>query len=79
MIDNFQDERELMRSAEAKIRDALRQLSPGLAASEIVEAYLLTQSTAEKVAFVAVLANRYAVSRFLSTASPSAPSEALAV
>jgi hypothetical protein len=57
----LQAERDLMCSAEKAIRNALAQESPGLAMSLILDAYSRLPSTAEKHAFVAVLASRVSI------------------
>ena len=64
-MSELQTERDLMQSAEAKIRNALDVESPGRAASEITDAFSRLQSSAERHAFVAVLASRVAIKSFI--------------
>jgi hypothetical protein len=68
---NLQYGRQYMQSAEEKIRSALAQESPGQAAAQIVGDYLRVASSAEKLAFVAVLASRLAVCEYRLGLSPS--------
>lgn len=57
----LQTERDLMCLAEAKIRSALANESPGLATSGILQDYASLSSDAERAAFVAILASRLAI------------------
>jgi hypothetical protein len=70
MLD-LQAERGLMQSAEAKIRVALTEASPGQAASAITDKFCELQDSAARQAFVAVLASRVAIQQFRSQSSVS--------
>jgi hypothetical protein len=68
-INKLQNERQLMRQAETKIRDALANESPGVATSDILQDYTNLTTEAEKVAFVSVLATRLAIKHVISSAN----------
>jgi len=63
-----------MARAEALIRQATQGHTPGACAANILHAYRHLSSEVDRAAFVAVLANRLALSAFVATkcASPSA-------
>jgi hypothetical protein len=63
-INMLQNERDLMREAEAKIRNALATESPGKAAADILRDFSSLSLESERAAFVAVLATSVAIRSF---------------
>jgi hypothetical protein len=68
-INGLQNERDLMRLSERKIRDSLADESPGAATSNILRDYASLSSDAGRVAFVTVLASRLAIRTIILSAS----------
>jgi hypothetical protein len=60
-MNGFQNELDMMRLAERSVIAALAGVSPGKAASNILQTYKNLSCDAERAAFVAVLGTRVAV------------------